>query len=587
MPTALRPNVRPKLDLYDWVDQQTPTGLERELEHFYEMLDVANDLPIETVGNVLAWARSYRRIDGQPFSLDRHLPLLDLYQDDHPHIVAIKPAQKGVSELAVNVACYALEYGAAAWAPHKDGLNVGYIFPTAQALGDFSKERLSGLKDETEHLRDMFGGDRWDAITFKQVGRSYLYLRGGKSDDELRSFPCDVLILDEFDRMEARTVALARRRMAASEVKRELDISTPSLPGRGIHAAWLASDRRVYEQPCPHCEAWNRYDFHRDVRVDGEAWDTWQAWDERRIRVAAVYLACPSCGGRLTDADRCALGRWVAEAPEVTSLRGYWIPPLAFPFVDLTALAVAAVRQDPSELEEFYRSDLGIPYETKGGKVTEAMLKALSAELPGGLLPAGPWRQMTMGVDVGSRFHYRISGLDPEGVVNALAMGSVGSWAELDDLVARYRVRSCVVDALPEQHGAEEWAAKHDGRVWRALYPTAAAMAGELFREKKGEQLVQVNRTAAMDAVYASLAGGQERWPADLCNDPEAVAHLTAPVRVVSEDGHGQPRAEWVHTAPDDLFHACVYDLIARRRMDAPLEGLAPVGLDSKSAWRL
>jgi hypothetical protein len=517
----------------------------------------------------LAWAQRHRQIDGQSFSLARFLPLATLYTDDHPHIVVIKPAQRGVSEWAINYTAFALDCGAAVWASEKAGLNVAYLFPTQAALGDFSKERFSGLTTESAYLAALFGDGAFDGITFKQVRQCYLYLRGGWSESALLSFAADVLILDEFDRMDTKTVALARRRLNASVVRRELDISTPTLPGTGIHGLYLQSDQRLYEQPCPHCGAWQVYDFFRDVHADGEAYEVWRYWEPERLRRATVALHCPTCRERLAAADRCAPGRWRAQQPEITGLRGYHIPPLAWPFLDLTAFAVSAVSADPSEVQEFYRSDLGLPYEAGGSRITEAMLQQLSHALLNGQLPPVLWRDTTMGVDVGSRYHYRVSSLGPDGQRYVRAMGAVGSWLELDGLMATFQVGQCVVDALPELHGAEAWARQHPGKVLRALYPQASALAGQLYRVDAATGRVLINRTMAMDAVLATVATAQEHWPAAVHQDPEVITHLTAPVRVTRTDERGQEQVAWVHTAPDHLFHATVYDRAARAVLPA------------------
>lgn len=516
--------------------------------------------------SVLAWAQRYRHIDGQSFSLERFHPLEAIYQDDHPHIVIMKPAQRGVSELAINTTLFALEHGAARWAPYKDGLNVGYVFPTQDALRDFSKERLSGLEHEDPHLAGLFGADgEFEGVAFKQVGRSYLYLRGGWSESALLSFPADMIILDEFDKLDPKAVALARRRMNASEVKREIDISTPTLPGRGIHSMYLASDQRVYEQQCPACESWHVFDFFQDVRINGETYDRWQFWSAEELRADRARLVCASCGHEFTKAERCAPGRWTAQAPDVHGIRGYHVPALAFPFVSLNTLAVNAVATEVSEIEEFYRSDLGLPHQPGGGGVTEDMLQRLSAELPNGRLPQMAWRDTTMGVDVGSRFHYRITSLGTDGWPYVRAMGAVRAWTDLDDLMSRFGVSMAVIDALPELHTAMAWAQRHPGRVLRAFYPTnAAALRSEMFRADEDKLEVQINRTMAMDSVFAAVVQRRERWPASVTRDPEVVQHMKAPVRVVSIDTHGQSRPAWVHTQPDHGFHASVYDRIAR-----------------------
>lgn len=530
------------------------------------------DLPAPVT--VLEWAERYRQLEGRPFNLDAFEPLKAIYADDCPHIVVIKPAQRGISEWAINLASYALDRGADVWTHgRKEGLNIGYIFPTKEALSDFSKERFSGLKRESDYLESIFSGEAFNAVTFKQVRNSYLYLRGGWSESALMSFPCDLMILDEYDEITPGARVLARKRMNASMVRREVDISTPTIPGRGIDAMYKQSDQRYYEQPCSYCGTWNEYDFFRDVRVGGAEWETWKLYPAIDIRRLPVTMVCPSCKAELSDTDRCAPGRWKALAPEITSVRGYKIPPLAFPFVSLEEFAVSAVDPDPEVQKQFYRADLGMPYDLAGSRVTPSMLGQLSHGLPGGLLPIfDRWRRTTMGVDIGSRLHFRISATGPDNQRYVRAMGAVREWSDLSILMAQYRVRNCVIDALPEGHKAKEWAAEFPGRVLRAFYPTEAALPGKLWRahEKDGEIIdgeIQINRTMAMDLVFATIARGDEHWPAAIHNNSEVVSHLTQPVRVVVDDKRGQARATWEHVGPDHFYHACVYDLIAEESL--------------------
>src|SRR6516164_1374882 len=92
--------------------------------------------------SVFEWAKQYRRIDNRAFSLANFKPLQALYEDDCDRIVIMKPAQRGVSEFAICLTCYALEFGAAKWTNNaRAGLNVGIIFPAKGDLIDFSKER--------------------------------------------------------------------------------------------------------------------------------------------------------------------------------------------------------------------------------------------------------------------------------------------------------------------------------------------------------------------------------------------------------------------------------------------------------------
>jgi hypothetical protein len=528
---------------------------------------------------VLEWSERYRRIDGQPFSLQRFTPLRALYQDRHPRICVIKPAQRGVSEWAINEVCFALDVGAKHWGTNKDGLNVAYILQTRDALGDFSKERLSGLREESDYLRVLFDQE-FNAVGFKKVRKSYLYLRGGWSTESLLTFPADVLVLDEYDRLDAEAIALARRRLNASEIRREIAISTPTLPGRGIDELYQSSDKMQYRQKCNACKSWVTFDFFRDVRANNAESDIWREWARDRLRVADFSLHCPACRVQWTERERMKQGEWKAQEPQRKDLRGYHIPWWPFPMADLKLMALSATSENPNERTQFFNSDLGVGYAPEGGQVTETMLAALSSRLPGGTLIDYRWRDATMGVDVGSMYHYRISARGPDREIYVLDMGEVRSWDELDKLFFRHRIRRCIVDAMPELHGAEAWASKHKKRIFRAFYPSERALLGELFRIKDDEGVIQINRTMAMDLVYATIADAAEHWPFKIHSNPMVIDQMRAPVRVIGVDVRGQPVATWAHTAPDHLFHATLYDMIARATLPrGTLELVVPQAL--------
>jgi hypothetical protein len=510
-----------------------------------------DDVPVAP----LEWAYAYRRIENRPFTLEQHKPLEAIYNDNHKHIVVMKPAQVGVSELAITRVLHALDVGTKFWNTHKNGLNIGYLFPTLTALSSFSKERVSGVLAEHEHLANLFEAG-FDDVTFKQAGASYLYLRGTQSNAGLKSFPADVLILDELDEMADSSISLARKRLRASPVKVEIDISTPTLPGRGIHLMYLQSDQQEWHVPCNACNTFSVLDFFRDVYADGEPHTEWQHRQPEALRRAKMTTHCPQCKAEL---NRFHSGsRWIARHPEITGIRGYHVPSLCFPMIDLNEFAVNAVSTNPTAIEEFFRSDLGVPYEKSGSQITNGILDALSDEMP---LP--PFRSTVMGVDVGSRWHYRITSIASDGKRYVRAMGAAKSWQELDILMKQYNVRRCVVDAAPETNATQEWANKHSGKVFRAYYNENLTT---LFNAIPDEHKVSIHRTSAMDALYERLAlGEEERWPRQFAHDPEIREMMKAPQRITYTDKRGNVRSDWVHTKPDHYFHASVYGLLAEK----------------------
>jgi hypothetical protein len=388
------------------------------------------------------------------------------------------------------------------------------------------------------------------------------------------------MVLDEFDELDETAVSLASKRLNASLVKRLVMISTPSIPGRGIDQAYQASDKRVYQTPCAGCGTWQSYDFFGTIRCNGEPWDEWQKWSQARVSMTEVTMHCPACGREISEEERCAEGRWVSLQPEVKRVHGYHLPWWAFPFIDLQELAHNAVSPNPSELDELFHSDLGLPYGTAGGQVTDSMLAQLSAALPDGQMPDGPWKDTTMGIDVGTRLHYRISSVNvADGHIYVRDMNSVPNFSELNPLMMRYSVRQAVIDAEPELHAAIEFCEKWKGRAFRSFYPSApSALKGIEFNVKKDSYDVMTNRNMMLDAVYATISSASERWPAGFTHDPDIIAQFKSSTRVKYTDDAGQQHIAWAHAGPDHYAHAMVFDLVARKTLPATQSFTPAVG---------
>ena len=571
-----------------------------------------SDETAATVLPLLEWSQQFRRLDDQPFTLDRFQPLLELYRDTHPQICVMKPAQVGISEYAINYAIYAMIEGFREWSRHagvhKTGINVGYCFPTREALSDFSKERFGGLKRESDYFAALFAEADFDDVKFKQIKDSYLYLRGAWSVDALLSFPADLLILDEFDRMDRSAIELARKRLRQSVIRRQLCVSTPTLPGAGIDELYKQSDQREWEVLCRSCDVYSALDYFRDVRANDASYEEWKHWEQNKLITGRWSVSCPNCKKEI---DRLGPGQWRATNPEATLWHGYHIPALCFPSVRLEELALLAVNPDPLVKTEFYRSDLGIPFAPADSRLTAAMLKQLAVDFDEQAFNSMKWTRTTMGVDVGAKLHYRIDSTGEDGRRYIRAMGAVTNWSSLSRIMEQYKVRSCVIDAEPELHKAKEWADTFKGRVKRATYPHGvAALRGKLFAlgsseerklqtavEKKRSRaktdarteaidsdIVQINRTMAMDAVYTAIAEGRVIAPPSIVNEPQVLAEMTAPIRVVTKDDQGQERASWEHTTPDHFYHASVYCLIALEVMPRGVPGI--IGQDAAKGWQ-
>lgn len=555
--------------------------------------------PAELPKNPYEWSYKYRRPRGAPFSLDRYRPLIEIYKDQHRNIAVIKPAQRGLSEWALNYACFSLDVGAQVWQTGYTGLNVAYIFPFQRLLNEFSKERIGGLENESEYLAGLFGSGRYADVTFKQIRDSYFYLRGGASPEGLRSFRADVLFLDEYDDMTESSIALAEKRQNASEIRRRVSLSTPTYPQVGIDELYRRSDKQRYWQQCPNCREWNVYDFFRDVRVDGDRWEKWQHYGAERIFRADVALHCPSCEYDMDTEQRCVLGEWKADDPDVKTLRGYQIPPMAYQNTDLTELAMKAVDPNPTMQTEFFRSDLGRAYHASGSNITEEMLVALAAEYA--RVPEGRRYNVTMGVDVGKLLHVQIAASIP-GITKRVVvfMGTVSSFDELEGLHTTYRPTITVIDGQPETIAARDFAKKHVSSVYLASYPSSNALINRLYvataqpkaTATVGQEFeplrVQINRTMGLDQTFAVVSTRAEHWPGEIVADSMVRQHMTASSRVIVRDDEGQDRATWVHSREDHYMHSTTYRVVADEMLaEVPRSAgpRKPVAGTMKATW--
>jgi hypothetical protein len=150
-------------------------------------------------------------LDGKPFSFEKHEYLREPYHDPHPHVLEMKATQLG---LTVKAALRSIHGSITGKYPR----GVLYLFPTKTDVTDFSKGRITPLITDNE---DSIA--RWiidtDSANLKQIGSSFLYLRGMQSRVGLKSVPADFLVFDELDEAPQASIKMAMERMAHSDVK--------------------------------------------------------------------------------------------------------------------------------------------------------------------------------------------------------------------------------------------------------------------------------------------------------------------------------------------------------------------------------
>ena len=144
--------------------------------------------------------------------------------------------------------------------------------------------------------------------------------------------------------------------------------------------------------------------------------------------------------------------------------------------------------------ERFYNLKIGIAWADVTHRVDRMTVLALCGEEP---MATSSREECTMGVDTGRQLHVVVSRrLGESDTHKVVYIGVHQEFSELDDLMRRFNVTTCVIDALPEVHATRDFAVRHRGRVWMNYF----------VEHQKGavdwnwrEMIVRENRTEALD----------------------------------------------------------------------------------------
>lgn len=465
-----------------------------------------------------------------------------IHDDLGPRIVVEKGTQVGLSETALNRAFHALA---------ARNLDVLYAMPTDGDVRDFSAGRFARTLETSPALAHLFRAT--DNVHHKRAGQANLYLRGAQSEAGLTSIPVALVILDEYDLMADRSVELASQRLGGQARWTRIDISKPSLPGLGIDAAFLASDRRRWRVPCARCSSGEPLRFPDSLDGDLMASASEVAW------------RCLACGSRWTEEqkrDAVDRGWWEPDRPSA-ELRGYHVPQLLSPVRTAAdhARRWREAQGRPEAVAEFWRSCAAEPYVPAGvriddGMVEDAFRAGLSESAPGP--PRGV--PVTFGVDVGVNHHFvEVSSWAGDGFKNVLLARVVRNFDEIYDLVRRFRPRSIVVDANPNTEAARAFQNRLGNSVWLAFY--AKGML-EAIRWHPENGTVSINRTEILDKVVSRFMARRVGVPRDA--PAEYMPHHRALQRVVQmNEAKGNEEARYESSGADHFAHAAAYNEVA------------------------
>lgn len=310
-------------------------------------------------------------------------------------VVVMASAQVGKTEVVNNVVAYHID---------QDPCPILVLQPTLEMAQTWSKDRLAPMLRDTPCLRgrvrDARARDSGNTMLHKQFPGGHITMCGANSPAGLASRPIRVVLSDEVDRYpfsagtEGDPVGLAEKRTTTFFNRKRVRTSTPTIKGVSrIEAAFLASDRRRYHVPCPHCDHMQVLRWH-NIRWDKDG-------DGGNLPDTAAYY-CEGCGARITDTEKSRVlgqGEWRAEV-EFSGVAGFHLSALYSPWVSFAEIVreFLAAKHSPELLQVWTNTVLGEPWEEEGQQADDGALLS-RREVYGPAVPEGAGL-LTAGVDV-------------------------------------------------------------------------------------------------------------------------------------------------------------------------------------------
>jgi len=425
------------------------------------------------------WAATNNlQLQSGKFTLTGHEYQIEPMSSDAQVRCYMKAAQGGWTELEVLRTLWGMING-----HYPKG--VLYGFPTESDVSDFTKARFDPLISDNYEVVGKYIQNT-NSVNIKRIGTGMLYLRGFRStsrvggykedSSRLRSIPVDKVVRDERDLMSNTMVAMSNERLGHSDVKEQVDLSTPTIPDYGIDLVWQKSDQRYWYRKCRKCgkETCAELEFPECVkhRKDGSG-----------------FIACKYCGAEVFISD----GEYHAHFPG-RDIAGWRWSQLTSAFIDPADVLEAYVNPPDGNLGEVMNSKLGLPYIATEDRLSQQQVLSCCGPNPMAGASKGP---CAMGIDVGKDKHIVIGIKTANNRYEILKCAVLSDWNDIHDLARRFNVKSAVIDMYPYTDTVRDFQEKEKYRIWLCEY--SEYISGTTYNQKT--KTVKTNRTEIFDAT--------------------------------------------------------------------------------------
>lgn len=436
---------------------------------------------------------------------------------------------------------------------------VMYLFPNADNVREFSQSVLSPLIGMNPILSKWIKTAKrgTDTTSLKTVGTSNLFMRGanltkkvgGLVDESgaLKGIPVDTVVFDEVELMEPESIAKAKGRYGASEVKGEIYIGNPGIPDYGIDKIFHNSDQRHWFRKCQHCGEFTCAELTFPdcvkIRHDGTG-----------------FIGCMKCGKEVFVRD----GEWVAQDRGKSDyMHGYRWSQLTSPPNDPAEILAEFTNPPEGNLADVYRIRLGLPYISAEEKLTTAQVLSRCGPFIMPNVDVGP---CAFGLDVGKIKHLVIGKKTGQRSFEIVKVARLSNWDDISSIIYRFNCKSGVIDIRPYEDEARKFQKEHKNiRIFLCEYSETTPI-GTHFNPKTG--IVSVNRTEVCDATHRLVADeGRLSLPRNCDEIMEFARQVCDPAKILEVNKKTHQAIYRYRGTEDHYRHALNYFLLAAEKI--------------------
>ena len=331
------------------------------------------------------WAMKHRYLGGAPIQFfskkdpHKHRPFHVAPLDDWSRTIVVRKArQMGFTEVFINKQIHL--------ASLIRSMSV-YTMPKSSKAEEIARTRVNPVGKAGHpsrfdaEVRSRFAN--WRALMHKQIipriggGESNLIFTGSWNEDIGESTACDVVNLDEYDRMKPGVVTAFKMSLRASKIGALRLFSTPTFPNIGVDEQIKTTDDKRWTWTCSHCgyrQPLTRTNIMQ-VRGSDSLISRLESHDKTaHFEPGTFIIGCLKCNepfNRMNDH-----AEWVANRPSAEP-SGYSMSQLDCPWISADTVMADLRDQETPGLRQWYNYSLGESYAGDAGKVTEGLALAL------------------------------------------------------------------------------------------------------------------------------------------------------------------------------------------------------------------